>query len=252
MDAISRPLVISHRTNMGTMPENTLAGIDAAIADSVDAIEIDVRATRDGVPVLLHDADLARVAGDPRDATTLSLEELRAARLLPKPAGAEPQGVPTLTEALARVAGRAILVIEVKQRGVEAAVARAVTDARASEWCWIWSVDPTIGRACRAVLPEVPFGLNVSPGSLEQFGERGDPVELCVRSGFAAISLHHPLVSAASVRQAHRRGLAVYTWTVDAESDIERVWRAGVDGICGNVPPLIDAVIGRTPGVTSW
>ncbi len=43
---MTHPLVISHRTNMGTMPENTLAGIDAAIADGVDGVEIDVRATR--------------------------------------------------------------------------------------------------------------------------------------------------------------------------------------------------------------
>lgn len=252
MDAIARPLVISHRTNMGTMPENTLAGIDAAIEDGVDAIEIDVRATRDGVAVLLHDADLERVAGDPRDATTLTLDELREVRLLPKPDGAERQPIPTLEEALARVAGRAILVVEIKQRGVEGAVAQAIRAAKAAEWCWIWSFDPTIGRTCRALIPEVPFGLNVAPGSLIRLGESGNAIETCVRGGFAAISLHHPLVSAASVRDAHRRGLAVYTWTVDREPDIERVWRAGVDGICGNMPPVIDAVIGRTPGETSW
>ena len=50
-----RPLVVSHRTQAGTMPENTLAGIDAALAIGVDGIELDVRATSDGVVVLSHD-----------------------------------------------------------------------------------------------------------------------------------------------------------------------------------------------------
>ncbi|MEX2230303.1 MAG: glycerophosphodiester phosphodiesterase family protein, partial [Dehalococcoidia bacterium] len=40
---------------MGTMPENTLAGVDAAIRDGADGVEIDVRATADGHVVLLHD-----------------------------------------------------------------------------------------------------------------------------------------------------------------------------------------------------
>ncbi|MDA0271531.1 MAG: glycerophosphodiester phosphodiesterase [Chloroflexi bacterium] len=252
MDAISHPLVISHRTQMGSMPENTLAGIDAALADGVDGIEIDVRATREGVPVLVHDADFARVAGDPREVASLSLDELGGVRITSAFPNVEAQPVPLLAEALAHIDGRAILVIEVKQRGVEEAVARAVRDADAAGWCWIWAFDPAVGRACRKALPEVPVGLNVAPGTLERYGEPGDPVALCVRAGFAAISMAHPLVSAASVREAHRRGLGVYSWTVDADGDIERVWRAGVDAICSNYPTRVDAVIGRTPGVQSW
>ena len=44
---MSSPLVISHRTQMGTMPENSLEGIEAAIHSGVDGIEIDVRQTAD-------------------------------------------------------------------------------------------------------------------------------------------------------------------------------------------------------------
>src|SRR5690606_12885318 len=130
------PLVISHRTNMGSMPENSLAGIAAALRDGADGVEIDVRATADGVPVLLHDATLERTAADPREVSALTLDELRAVRVLPA-GGVEGERVPTLAEALAAVGGRTVLVIEVKQAGIEGVVAEAVRTAGADSWCWV-------------------------------------------------------------------------------------------------------------------
>lgn len=243
-----RPLVISHRTNMGTMPENTLAGIEAALGDGVDGVEIDVRATRDGRVVLLHDATLERTAADARVLADLTTEEL--ALLRTRPFGdIPPQPVPSLAETLDCVSGRAILVIEVKQRGIHEAVAAEVRAAGSAEWCWIWAFDPEVAVACRAALPEVPVGLNVSRGSLERFGHVGDAVPLAVRHGFAAVSLSHDLVDGASVLAAHRRGLAVYTWTVDEAWDIARVRDAGVDAVCSNFPRRVDAVLGPRGGV---
>lgn len=244
---MARPLVISHRTNMGTMPENTLLGIDAAIAEGVDGVEIDVRATRDGRVVLLHDATLERTAGDARVLADLDMAALGAIRTRPIH-GAGPQPVPSLAEALDRVGGRTTLVIEVKQRGIHESVAAEVRAAAAAEWCWIWAFDPEVGIACRAALPEVPVGLNLARGSLERYGFGGDALALAVRHGFAAVSLSHDLVDAASVRAAHRRGLAVYTWTVDEPDDLARVRDAGVDAICSNYPTRVWAALGGHAG----
>jgi glycerophosphoryl diester phosphodiesterase len=224
------PLVISHRTHMGTHPENSLAGIAAALAEGVDGIEIDVRASADGVPLLLHDATLARTHRDPRALATLTAAEARAL------------GVPALQEALLAISGRATLYIEVKERGLDEAVARAVRAADAAGWCWIWAFDPGAARECRAALPEVPVALNASPESPAYFGYDSS-IEECARSGFAAVSLDSRLVTAGLVQQAHTRGLLVFTWTVDEPAEIERVLAAGVDGVCGNFPPRIRAVI---------
>jgi glycerophosphoryl diester phosphodiesterase len=227
------PLVISHRTNMGTSPENSLAGIAAALADGVDGIEIDVRASADGVPLLLHDATLARTHADARSLATLTAVE------------AGTLGIPTLDEALATLAGRdgaCFLCIEVKERGLGEAVARSVRAADAAGWCWVWAFDPEAGRECRAALPEVPVALNVSPGSPERYGY-ASAVEECVRSGFAAISLDRRLVTPEIVREAHGRGLLVFTWTVDEPDEITRVLNADVDGVCGNFPPRNRAVL---------
>ena len=58
------PQVVSHRTNAGDAPENTLAGIEAAVRDGCAAVEVDVRASADGALVLLHDETLARTTGE--------------------------------------------------------------------------------------------------------------------------------------------------------------------------------------------
>ena len=56
-------ITIAHRGASAIAPENTLASIHAAIALGVDYVETDVRLTQDGVPILLHDADLNRTGG---------------------------------------------------------------------------------------------------------------------------------------------------------------------------------------------
>jgi len=238
------PLVISHRTQGGTMPENTIVGLEAALAAGADGIEIDVRATSDGVVVLLHDETLERTTGDARAVSSVTFEELGAVRTLPLH-GVGPQAVPTLAEVLAAVAGRAILVIEIKQAGIEEEIASVVREADAAGWCWIWTFNPEVGIACRRVMPEVPVGLNTAPGVLPRYGFEDDPVGVCVREGFAAVSWNHKTVDAELVRAGQVRGLATYCWTVDEPEDIERVLRAGVDAICTDFPDRVQAVIGR-------
>ncbi len=240
-------LVISHRTNMGTMPENTLAGISAAIADGVDAIEVDVRATADGVPVLLHDSSLQRTTGDPRELSEVTSAALSELRVADPYDDAGPQPVPTLAAALALVDGRCTLVLEVKQAGIEQAIAATVREAAAAASCWLWAFDPSVAAAVSEALPEVPASLLV--GHLDSALDGPEsPLQLARGAGFAGVSLHHSLVTAAAVATARGYGLSVYTWTVNDDADIRRVRDAGVDGICGNYPPRIALALGVVSG----
>lgn len=73
-----RPLAIAHRGGALLAAENTAAAFDAAYAAGAHAIETDVRRTADGALVCVHDADLMRLAGDPRLVEALTFAELRA------------------------------------------------------------------------------------------------------------------------------------------------------------------------------
>jgi len=225
------------------MPENTLAGVDAALEAGADAIELDVRATSDGVVILMHDDTLERVALDARPVSDLSYMQLRQVRLLPTGRITEPQRIPSLAEVFARVAGRAIVVVEVKQPGIHDLVAAEIRRSEAAPWTWIWAFDPAVGRECRRAIPEVPVSLNTAPAVLERLGFPDTPVEIAVSEGFAGVSWYHGLIDARTVESARRRGLASYCWTPNTPEEIGRVVRAGVDGICSNFPDRVQAAL---------
>jgi glycerophosphoryl diester phosphodiesterase len=107
--ALRPPLAIGHRGCAGEAPENTLASFERGRADGAVVIETDVHLTRDGVPVLLHDPDVARVTdgrGPVRDLDWSDVARLDAGFRFAAPDGSTPfrgQGlrIPSLAESLA-------------------------------------------------------------------------------------------------------------------------------------------------------
>jgi glycerophosphoryl diester phosphodiesterase len=83
------PALIAHRGYPHQYPENTLAGLAAAIDLGARHVEIDVQLSADGVPVVFHDVDLQRLCGRPGRITGLDLAAIRALRVDGEP-------VPTL------------------------------------------------------------------------------------------------------------------------------------------------------------
>src|SRR4051794_314397 len=70
------PLIIAHRGASAWAPENTLAAFEMAMESGADGIELDVRLSRDGVPVVIHDATLRRVGGRNKRVACISAAEL--------------------------------------------------------------------------------------------------------------------------------------------------------------------------------
>ncbi|MCC7483484.1 MAG: glycerophosphodiester phosphodiesterase [Burkholderiales bacterium] len=101
-------IVIAHRGHSAAFPENTALAFEEAIAAGADAIETDVRLAREGTPVCWHDADLARVTGDPHEIARLDPATLKAIGL---PRG---QSLLTLEEVLRIARGRARVLLDVK------------------------------------------------------------------------------------------------------------------------------------------
>ncbi len=234
------PVLIAHRTTMGLRPENTIVGIEAAVASGVNGVEIDVRATRDGVAVLMHDGSLARTTGDARDVEDVTLDELRALRVLDPHGDVGPQPIPTFAEALAATAATH-LVIEVKQEGIEDLVARAVRDADALGRCSLCAFDAGVCAAAAAAMPGMPVSLLAAPNR-----ERAEVLAQAADLGLAGVSLHFSMVDEQLVAEAHDAGLTVATWTVNEEPDVRRMHAAGVDLICGDYPArLVEVVRGE-------
>jgi len=123
LSAKNRIDVIAHRGEHVECPENTLPAIEKAISLGVDWVEIDVRTTKDGKFVLMHDGDLARTTGAKGQIADLTLEELRALDASQNKPGFKNTRIPTLDEALAAMRGKCGVYFDAKRISADAIIA---------------------------------------------------------------------------------------------------------------------------------
>lgn len=121
-----RVLVAAHRAAHDTFPENSMAAIERAISLGVDIIEIDVRLTKDGVPVLMHDDTVDRMTDGQGKVKELSFEQISALRLVGKDDRPTEHRVPTLTEAMLAAKGRILVDLDLKTGDVEPTLSRII------------------------------------------------------------------------------------------------------------------------------
>lgn len=229
---VANPLIIAHRGASAERPENTLAAFRRALALEADGIELDVHVTRDGVPVVFHDATLRRLTQAPGRLAGTPWRELRRLRVR----GTEP--IPRLADVLRLTRGLAVVQIELKA-GPLAPVLRAIRAARANEWVILASFDARLVRAARDLAPAIPRML-ISEG-------RAAPAALVrqlAACGAAGLSVNHRVIhSGAWIRPFHQRGYTVWTWTVNEPVLARRLAGWGVDALLGDDPALLRAAL---------
>jgi glycerophosphoryl diester phosphodiesterase len=209
---------VAHRGDPYRVRENTLASLRSALERGADAVEIDVRLTRDGVPVLLHDSTLKRLWDHDRPLSALSYDEVR---------GLTAGGVPTLEQALEVLAERRVMV---DLPGADVRTVRTVIgvvrDCGADERAYYCAGTETM-LAVRRADPAAEIALTWTtlapprPGVLE-----------AVRPAW--LNYRFPLVSRELTAHVHRQGLLVSAWTPDTKSAMRRLLGLGVDSITTN------------------
>ena len=247
MGRMRRPLVTSHAACKGHAPENTLAGIEAALRLGADAIEIDVHCTSDGIPILIHDDTVDRTTDRSGNVHDLPLEVVRALDAGARQFAPKFQGerIPTLAEVLDLTNGRALLQVEVKQAGIERAVADAVREADAVASCEVHSFWPQVVKAMRLEEPRMAAALLTDGRRVVDWDEFfGFALSLNAQG----VSVYYSFATPEIVRQGQLRSLTFMTWTVDDEADIAAVANAGVDSICSNFPDIVARVVNAPAG----
>jgi glycerophosphoryl diester phosphodiesterase len=191
------PLVVAHRGAWGAAPQNSLDAFERAIGLGCDGIEIDVRRTADGRLAVVHDA---RVTGRP--VGRLTHDQLQAR--------VKDGQAPLLDEVLARVAGRVVIDLELKEGGYEsevmATVARHLTPDRYVVTSFRDAVLPAVKRS----VPEARTGLLVGPRlRLRELDRRTR------QTGADFLAPHVALARRGILGWAHDRELPVWLWTVN-------------------------------------
>ena len=225
-------LVIAHRGASAEAPENTLAAFARALALNADGIELDVRLTRDGIPVVYHDATLSRLAGRRVRLSALPLADLGAVRVRGEP-------IPTLEEVLRHTRDRALVQIEIKEGVPVAPIVRVVEQARAGRNVILASFAVATVEAARAAAPHLPRML-ISKG-----GRAADLAAALADLDAAGVSLDHRAIpSVAFVDALHRQRRQVWCWTVNEPAAMRRLAACGVDAILSDNPALLKTSLG--------
>jgi glycerophosphoryl diester phosphodiesterase len=222
-------LSIAHRGDPLGHRENTLPAFAAALALGADMVELDLRRTRDGVIVALHDQTLERLWAV--DASVGDLDWSEVAALV-----SGQRRIPTLDETLAAVPCELMIDFTRREhvRGALSAVEAAGAMGRS---LFVTGNVPAL-RMLRALSPEARIGLtwteNTSP-----------PLDLLTELGAEFWNPMFSLVTPSGVERVHESGRRVSTWTVDKEEDMTRVVAAGVDAVVSNRIGALVRFLGR-------
>ena len=238
--------ITAHRGSSRTAPENTIPAIEAAVEEMADSVEIDVQMTADGVVVLGHDASLKRVAGVNRSIASMTFEELEkldvGSWFSSKYAGTR---IPSLSEVLELCSQKTSLNIEIKYVGKNSELpektAEMVREYGMENQCVITSTNLSYLKRVKEALPEIRTGYIIS-AAYGNFYSSEDVDFISIRSGF---------VTSALMQNAHEQGKAVYAWTVNTKSELERLTLLGVDGIITDRPVLAREIVYREEATES-
>ncbi len=222
-------IAIAHRGDPVGHRENTLPSFAAAVAQGADMLELDLRRTRDGAIVVLHDQSLQRLWG--RDASVGDLDLSEVGRL-----GEGDVRIPTLRQVLDATAVE--IMVDFTRREVVAGALDQVMAADALDRCLFVTGNVEALRLLRGLSGRARLGLTHNVGT-------DPPLDLLDELGAEYWNPMFTLVTSQGVETAHEAGLFVSTWTVDAEDDMARVVAAGVDAVVSNRVAELVAVLGR-------
>ena len=193
---------------------------------------MDVHATSDNVIVVHHDADLPGAGA----IASLSAAEIAEARL---PSG-EP--IPRLAEVL-DLAGSLNVYVEVKHLAPTADEALlGVLDAGpAPDRYQVHSFDHRIIARLGRLRPRLARGILLCSRPV-------DLAPLVAQTGATTVWLERQFVDEASVSETRSIGVDLIVWTVNQDTETERMRQLGVAGICGNYPDRLRAIVDRDRG----
>lgn len=230
----AKPRVLAHRglAIASGIDENTLLAFEAAILVGANYIESDVQVTKDGVAVLFHDDDLARVAGLSKKISELTLAELSEITL------SLGGSVPTLEQALTgfksanfnldiKVWGAITPSIEVINRlGVHDRVLVSAFSERRRRSTLRLLDQPVASSAGSGLVLALYFASTLRLTSLMRaISKSADAVQVPTRKG--PIRFDSPRF----IKHAKKVGLEVHFWTINEVSEMERLIALGADGL---------------------
>lgn len=233
---VQQPAIVAHRGASTDRPEHTIGAYELALKEGADGLECDIRLSKDGELVCVHDRTLARTSNGRGTVSALSLEELRKFDYGSWHRHGQPAGLLVLDELLELVKGKNVqLFVETKhpvryRNEVERKLAEALKKHGLGAQIVMMSFSPTAVRAFREQAPDVRTVL-----LLDRLGRYRDGA-LPSFADYTGPGLHLLRNDPGYVDRARRAGHETYVWTVDNAEDVALCRDLGVRYLATNAP----------------
>ena len=245
------PLIIAHRGASEHAPENTIAAFRRAIDDGAEGVEFDVRLSKDGVPVVIHDATLSRVGqfdGRVADFNAAELQTFDVGswfnKVKPEKANDRfsEETVPTLRGVLEFLGGfQGLIYVELKcgagdVKTLVKAVCGEITGSPLLPQIIVKSFRLQAISDTRCLCPEVKTAALFAPKIRTILRRKKHLLSLAQEFGAEQVSLHYSLVTRKLMEKAEKKKLPVTIWTADNPLWVKRAVNLGINAIITNNP----------------
>ena len=233
---------IAHRGASAYEPENTLRAFVRAIDMGATLIELDIHLSRDGQPVVIHDADLSRTTTGTGRVSDLTLDDIQRFD-----AGLG-EHVPTLAEVIDLVRGQVQLYIELKGQQTPAAVVATLQAKDFINQAIVGSFYPWLPQKAKFLEPTLRTSVLVAWRDRHAdfvdwaLAVDANYVHLCWESGSPA---PHQLLSADLITSIRRHGMETILWHEERPEELVELVQLNVYGICTNTPDVLAFILGR-------
>lgn len=232
-ELVNKTLIAAHKGYSSRAPENTMPAFALAVdCEQADFIELDVRETKDGVPVVIHDASLQMPAGLNRqiyDVTFAQLQEIPATYGFDSAEFGNAR-IPSLEQVLEQYAGKKDFLIEIKASDLTpelpAKIVALMEKYGITETSLVHSGSYPSLKAVKEINPDIQCGFIIAIST----------------SGYADLpyadffSVEHTYISENMISQIHDRDKKVFVWTVNEEASFNQVRDMGVDMLITDYP----------------
>jgi len=230
--------IVAHRGVPTEAPENTIPSFERAIDLGADAVELDVRLTRDRVPVVYHYLYLDEATPLSGPIFDFTYDQLRDVEVLSS-GGNNIKGyrISTLREILETLGGRIDLEIEIKGPEPESSgiIGPVLLDHKQLwQTIEITSYEPTLLLGIKQLCPGLPTDL-LFPRSEEWMGLDVVAYVAAHRARLAsarAVHLHPSQLSPEVVSTVRSHGVDIHAWDVNDEESLHRIVKLGIPRIC--------------------
>lgn len=218
-------LRVGHRGARAYAPENTLASFKKALEIGVNAIEFDVRKTKDNEIVVIHDEDIKRTTNGEGLVSELTLAQIKDFSV----EGGEK--IPTLKEALEFLDKKVKVLVELKEKGLEEQVLSIVCERKLEKNVVVISFLEEALKKVRELNKEIETGLI--------YAKHSNPIKAAVDLRANYLVALYRFTHTDTVQKAHKNGLKVIVWTINSVDEAQEFAKKCVDGIASDKPDTL-------------